>query len=84
MLFNSILDRINLGGGIVDPKLFEALNKFMGEKKPKSIDDVNQLMQEFTLLYNSGKLNYEYSSKVEAYELLEKAKEAFAEIRLFC
>lgn len=79
MLFNSILDKINLGGGIVDPKLFEALNKFMGEKKPKSIDDVNQLMQEFTLLYNSGKLNYEYSAKVEAYELLEKAKEAKSE-----
>lgn len=79
MLFNSILDKINLGGGIVDPKLFEALNKFMGEKKPKSIDEVNQLMQEFTLLYNSGKLNYEYSAKVEAYELLEKAKEAKSE-----
>ena len=60
----------------MDPKLFEALNKFMDEKKPKNIDEANKVLQEFIPLYNSGKLNYEYSNKVEAYEFLEKARDA--------
>ena len=34
----------------MDPKLFEALNKFMGEKKPKSIDDVNQLTRVYFII----------------------------------
>ena len=63
----------------MDPKLFEALNKFMDEKKPKNIDEANKVLQEFIPLYNSGKLNYEYSNKVEAYEFLEKARDAKSE-----
>ena len=62
--------------GSMNPKLFEALNKFMEEKKPQNEKEANKFMQEFIELYNNDKLNYEYSPAVKASEILEKVEDA--------
>ena len=60
----------------MDPKLYEAVEKFMAERNPKNIDEANAMLQEFVKLYNDNKLNYEESPAVQAYELVERANDA--------
>lgn len=63
----------------MNPRFHEALNKFMEERNPKDIDEMNQLMQEFITLYNSGKIEFEESDLVKAYDLVDKASKAKSE-----
>ena len=67
------------GSGVMDQKMHESLEKFMAERNPKDEKELNDLLQEFINLYNSGELDYEDSPMVQAYELLEQAHEAKSE-----
>lgn len=60
----------------MDPKIYEAVEKFMAERNPKNIDEANEMLQEFVKLYNDNELNYEESPAVQAYELVERANDA--------
>lgn len=60
----------------MDPKIYEAVEKFMAERNPKNIDEANEMLQEFVKLYNDNELNYEDSPAVQAYELVERANDA--------
>ena len=60
----------------MDQRMHEALEKFMSEHNPKDMDEANEILQEFIKLYNSGKLDYEDSPIVKAYDLLDQASNA--------
>ena len=52
------------GSGVMDQKMHESLEKFMAERNPKDEKELNDLLQEFINLYNSGELDYEDSPMV--------------------
>ncbi len=57
-------------------KLNNMINDFLAHTDAKNEKELNEQLQEFIQKYNAGKIEYENTPLDDAYELLEKAKNA--------
>lgn len=60
----------------MDNKFNNMINEFLANIDTKDEDELNEKLQEFIKKYNAGEIEYENTILDDAYELLEKAKDA--------
>ena len=60
----------------MDNKFNNMLQEFLKNNNIESLEEANEKLQEFIMMYNNGEIEYENTPLDDAYEMLEEAEDA--------